>query len=109
MGCISPVSQIEPYGDISTGYLTYLNTELDPDVKAVAVGFDPYINYVKVVKAASYLDRPGSVYVATNSDSFFPTKGDVRLPGNLVTWAWGVAFRIWVQLAVTAFTHHGCY
>lgn len=56
--------------------------ELDPDVGAVAVGFDPFINYVKVMKAASYIQRPGCHYVATNLDSYFPSKGDKRIPGT---------------------------
>lgn len=63
------------------GYASYLDIKLDPDVNAVAVGFDPYINYVKVVKAASYAQKASSIFVASNTDSFFPTKGDIRLPG----------------------------
>ena len=73
----------ETYGDISAAYNTYLSIQLDPEIKAVAVGFDPYINYMKVVKAASYIQRPGCIFVGSNTDSFFPTKGDIRLPGRL--------------------------
>lgn len=73
--------QIEGYGDTAAGYTSYLETALDPDVNAVAVGFDPYINYVKVVKAASYLMKPECIYVGSNMDSYFPSKGDIRLPG----------------------------
>lgn len=73
--------QIETYGD-GKGYAYYLEAELDPDISAVAVGFDPYINFVKVMKAASYIQREGCHYVATNLDSFLPTKGDKRIPGE---------------------------
>ena len=75
--------QTESYGD-GSGYAYYLDVELDPEINAVAVGFDPYINFVKVLKAASYIQRPGCHYVATNLDSFLPTKGDKRIPGKLV-------------------------
>jgi len=37
---------------------------------------------VKVMKAASYIQREGCHYVATNLDSFLPTKGDKRIPGT---------------------------
>ncbi|XP_067946969.1 glycerol-3-phosphate phosphatase-like [Watersipora subatra] len=72
----------ETYGATEMGYSTYLSMELDPDVNAVAVAFDPYINYVKVVKAVSYLHKTGCVFVASNMDSCFPTLGEIKLPGT---------------------------
>lgn len=74
--------QEEPYATTG-GYNDYLSYQLDPDVNAVVVGFDPYINYPKVVKAASYLQRPDCIYLGTNLDSFFPSDTDIRIPGKL--------------------------
>ena len=38
-------------------------SSLDPDVKCVIVGYDAHITYVKMTKAASYLQREGSVFL----------------------------------------------
>jgi len=40
--------------------------KLDPDVKAVIAGVDPWLANIKLFKAASYLSRPEVLYVATD-------------------------------------------
>ncbi|KAJ8299299.1 hypothetical protein KUTeg_023359 [Tegillarca granosa] len=42
------------------GQTDFFNTELDPEINCVLVGFDPYINYKKMVKGSSYARREGS-------------------------------------------------
>ncbi|KAG8180311.1 hypothetical protein JTE90_028860 [Oedothorax gibbosus] len=56
--------------------------KLDPEVGAVVVGFDHYISYPKLTKAASYLKRPDVIFLASNRDEQFPAEGDLIIPGS---------------------------
>ena len=47
---------------------------LERNVGAVLVGFDGHFSITKLVKAASYLNNPHCVYIATNKDSRLPLK-----------------------------------
>ena len=47
----------------------------------MVVGFDPHISFMKILKAASYLERPGCLFVATNEDERLPYNGPVVYPG----------------------------
>ncbi|KAF2354629.1 HAD-superfamily hydrolase subfamily IIA, partial [Trinorchestia longiramus] len=50
--------------------------ELDPEVGAVVVAFDPYFCLPKLLKAASYVNAvPGCLFLASNTDECFPFKG----------------------------------
>lgn len=55
--------------------------KLKPNVGAVIVGFDEFFNYKKMVRAVSYLERPGCLFIGTNTDERFPTPGYI-LPGT---------------------------
>ena len=48
----------------------------------MVVGYDQHFSYLKMLRAASYLNKPGCLFVATNEDSRLPTKGgDIVVPG----------------------------
>ncbi|XP_062956127.1 glycerol-3-phosphate phosphatase [Cynocephalus volans] len=50
----------------------WLDAPLEPDVRAVVVGFDPHFSYMKLTKAVRYLQRPGCLLVGTNMDNRLP-------------------------------------
>lgn len=54
---------------------------LNPNVGAVIVGFDEFFNFKKMVRACSYLDQPGCLFLATNTDERFPSPSCV-IPGT---------------------------
>ncbi|XP_022083751.1 glycerol-3-phosphate phosphatase-like isoform X1 [Acanthaster planci] len=62
----------------------WLHIPLDPEVKAVCVGFDRTFSYFKILKAASYLNNPNLPFLATNCDKRFPPHlgYDIVLPGT---------------------------
>lgn len=63
--------------------LKFKDLPLDPDVKAVLVGFDSYFNYVKIMKCASYIVSKKALFVATNEDAQVPIQGsEILMPGT---------------------------
>lgn len=63
--------------------LKFQPIKLNPDVAAVIAGFDINISFNKILKGASYANRPGAVFVATNTDEQFPMPGtELIIPGT---------------------------
>nr|XP_040031636.1 glycerol-3-phosphate phosphatase [Gasterosteus aculeatus aculeatus] len=60
----------------------WANVPLDPDVKAVVVGFDEHFSFMKVNRAMQYLARPGCLFVGTNRDSRLPLEEGKAVPGT---------------------------
>ncbi|KAF5339102.1 hypothetical protein D9611_011152 [Ephemerocybe angulata] len=52
----------------------------DPDVAAVACGLDTKVNYTKLSKAFAYAQKEGCHFIATNTDSTYPSSYGL-LPG----------------------------
>uniref|UniRef100_A0A8C9Z163 Glycerol-3-phosphate phosphatase n=1 Tax=Sander lucioperca TaxID=283035 RepID=A0A8C9Z163_SANLU len=53
----------------------WANVPLDPEVKAVVVGFDEHFSYMKLNRAMQYLTQPGCLFVGTNRDTRLPLEG----------------------------------
>ncbi|XP_029977487.1 glycerol-3-phosphate phosphatase [Sphaeramia orbicularis] len=59
----------------------WANVPLDPEVKAVLVGFDEHFSYMKLNRALQYLIQ-GRLFVGTNSDTRLPLEGGKAVPGT---------------------------
>uniref|UniRef100_A0A3Q3A122 Glycerol-3-phosphate phosphatase n=1 Tax=Kryptolebias marmoratus TaxID=37003 RepID=A0A3Q3A122_KRYMA len=53
---------------------------LDPDVRAVVVGFDEHFSYMKLNRALQYLLREDCLFVGTNRDTRLPLEGGKAVP-----------------------------
>ncbi|KAG7491830.1 hypothetical protein MATL_G00008290 [Megalops atlanticus] len=60
----------------------WANVPLDPDVKAVVVGFDEHFSYMKLNRAMQYLSNPECLLVGTNTDTRLPLEGGKAVPGT---------------------------
>ncbi|KAJ0015769.1 hypothetical protein NQD34_014059 [Periophthalmus magnuspinnatus] len=59
----------------------WANVSLDPEVKAVVVGFDEHFSYMKLNRAMQYLNQ-GCLFVGTNRDTRLPLEGGKAVPGT---------------------------
>ncbi|KAM3842099.1 pyridoxal phosphate phosphatase [Diretmus argenteus] len=55
---------------------------LDPDVRAVLVGYDDQFTFSKLAKACCYLQNPACLFLATDPDPWHPLRGGRITPGS---------------------------
>lgn len=67
---------------ISGKQIDWANVPLDPEVKAVVVGFDEHFSYMKLNRALQYLSQHGCLFVGTNRDTRLPLEGGKAVPGR---------------------------
>ncbi|XP_035616953.1 glycerol-3-phosphate phosphatase-like [Oncorhynchus keta] len=67
---------------ISGVQMDWANVPLDPEVKAVVVGFDEHFSYMKLNRALQYLNNPDCLLVGTNTDTRLPLEEGKAVPGN---------------------------
>ncbi|XP_028821332.1 glycerol-3-phosphate phosphatase-like [Denticeps clupeoides] len=67
---------------VSGGQADWAAVPLDPEVKAVLVGFDEHFSYMKLNKALQYLADPDCLLVGTNTDTRLPLEGGKAVPGT---------------------------
>ncbi|KAI1726201.1 haloacid dehalogenase-like hydrolase domain-containing protein [Ditylenchus destructor] len=59
------------------------NVDISQKVSAVVGSFDPHISYVKIMKAANYLNDPNVHFIVTNEDVTYPSDNpNVVVPGT---------------------------
>lgn len=66
----------------------WANVPLDPEVKAVVVGFDEHFSYMKLNRAMQYLNQEGCLFVGTNTDTRLPLEGGKAVPGKSQKTSW---------------------
>lgn len=65
----------------TTNLETWMNAEFDENVSDVLIGFDPYFNYTKVLRASSYIGN-GANFIVTNEDAALPiARRELTVPG----------------------------
>uniref|UniRef100_H2LD53 Glycerol-3-phosphate phosphatase n=1 Tax=Oryzias latipes TaxID=8090 RepID=H2LD53_ORYLA len=65
---------------VSGGPGDWANVPLDPEVKAVVVGFDQDFSYMKLNRALQYLIQKDCLFVGTNRDTRLPLEGGRAVP-----------------------------
>jgi phosphoglycolate phosphatase len=48
----------------------------------VICALDLHISYIKILKAATYLNRENVIFLATNDDASIPRSDEIVMPGN---------------------------
>ncbi len=61
------------------------NKFFDAQVDCVVSALDLHISYIKILKAATYLNRPNVLFIATNDDASLPQSDEIVMPGNSPT------------------------
>jgi hypothetical protein len=51
-------------------------------VDCVISALDLHISYIKMLKAATYLNRENVIFLATNDDASIPRSDEIVMPGN---------------------------
>lgn len=69
--------------DLITGKQNdWASVPLDPEVKAVVVGFDEHFSYMKLNRALQYLTQQECLFVGTNRDTRLPLEEGKAVPGE---------------------------
>ncbi|XP_067288886.1 pyridoxal phosphate phosphatase [Pseudorasbora parva] len=76
-----PVLEEDEAADREPGTSIY-NCPLDPDVKAVLVGYDENFTFMKLAKASCYLMNSECLFLATDPDPWHPLRGGRITPGS---------------------------
>ncbi|KAK7121033.1 hypothetical protein R3I94_020868 [Phoxinus phoxinus] len=76
-----PVLEEDEAADREPGISIY-NYPLDPDVKAVLVGYDENFTFMKLAKASCYLMNSECLFLATDPDPWHPLRGGRITPGS---------------------------
>ncbi|XP_006010611.1 pyridoxal phosphate phosphatase [Latimeria chalumnae] len=63
-------------------HLSVADCLLDPEVKAVLVGYDEKFSFLKLAKACCYLRDPDCLFLATDPDPWHPVRGGRITPGT---------------------------
>lgn len=87
MGCDGMRRELEEAGipcveEADEPGATIYDCALAPDVKAVLVGHDDKLTFLKLAKASCYLRDPDCLFLATDNDPWHPLSGGRILPGN---------------------------
>lgn len=72
----------DPPDDNQAGLQVVSGLTLDPEIRCVLVGFDKYISYPKMMKAASYARQKDCIFLATNEDTHLPMDVPFVIPGT---------------------------
>ncbi|KPP72278.1 hypothetical protein Z043_108726 [Scleropages formosus] len=67
---------------VSGAQADWAGVPLDPEVRAVLVGFDEHFSYMKLNKALQYLRNPDCLFVGTNTDTRLPLEDGKAIPGT---------------------------
>ncbi|CAF1454632.1 unnamed protein product [Adineta steineri] len=65
-----------------TDWIETSTIKFDDHINCVISAFDIHVNYLKIVKAATYLSRPNVLFLATNDDVTTPQNDIAVLPGE---------------------------
>ncbi|XP_070561365.1 glycerol-3-phosphate phosphatase-like [Ptychodera flava] len=64
---------------VQGGLREWQEMEYENDVDVVMVAFDPHFNFMKLMKAANYLNNPKCQYLANSLDTEFPLPNNERI------------------------------
>ncbi|XP_048854793.1 pyridoxal phosphate phosphatase [Brienomyrus brachyistius] len=69
-------------GEADDPDMTIVNCPLDSDIKAVLVGYDDKLTFLKLAKACCYLQNPDCLFLATDPDPWHPLREGRVTPGS---------------------------
>lgn len=87
-------------------YQSWMKMQMDKDVEAVVVGFDYHFSMAKVCHAATHLENPNCLFVATESDARVQ---NVRRTGEGLSLLFLSVYRPLQPFPLAAFTTSNCY